>query len=221
MALENNLSTLYQQRFQPEEQTGKNAIWRVLCSAFFQRYVTSDDSVLDLACGYGEFINNIHCRRKFAVDLNEDSSRHVDDDVAFFLCPSTDLADLADASIDVVFVSNFFEHLPCKQDILKTLNEVNRVLKTAGRLMILQPNIRFLPGAYWDFFDHHLPLTDHSMVEALNLTGFTVDNVLPRFLPYTTKGRIPKHPVLVRLYLHVPPVWKIMGGQMFILAHKP
>ena len=40
-----------------------------------------------------------------------------------------------------------------------------------GTLLILQPNIRFLADEYWDFVDHQLPLSDRSVVEALELLG--------------------------------------------------
>ncbi len=29
-------------------------------------------------------------------------------------------------------------------------------------MLVLQPNIRYVGGAYWDFLDHHLPLTDRT-----------------------------------------------------------
>ena len=35
-------------------------------------------TVLDLACGYGEFINTVRCRQKFGMDLNPDSPRFLD-----------------------------------------------------------------------------------------------------------------------------------------------
>ena len=58
--------------------------------------------------------------------------------------------------------------------------------------MILQPNIRYAYKEYWDFFDHHTPLSDRSLVEALQMVGFKIEKVLPKFLPYTTKSKIPK-----------------------------
>jgi SAM-dependent methyltransferase len=133
---------------------------------------------------------------------------------------SHDMADVASDSVDVVFVSNFFEHLPDKQVFLDTLREIRRVLRPGGKLLIFQPNIRFLNGAYWDFIDHYLPLTDRTLVEALHLVGLRIDEVRPRFLPYTTRSRLPRWPWLVRLYLQLRPAHWIFGRQAFVAARK-
>ena len=42
------------------------------------------------------------------------------------------------------------------------------------------PNIRFVAGEYWDFWDHHLPLTERSLSEACQLRGFTMAKVVDR-----------------------------------------
>ena len=53
------------------------------------------------------------------------------------------------------------------------------------------------------------------------MVGFDLVQVWPRFLPYTTRSRIPQHPMLVRLYLSFRPAWRIMGGQTWLVARKP
>jgi hypothetical protein len=59
------------------------------------------------------------------------------------------------------------------------------------------------------------------VVEALGVTGFEIREVRARFLPYTTKSRLPKHPLLVRLYLAVPPAHRLLGGQAWIVGGRP
>ena len=104
--------------------------------------------------------------------------------------------------MDTVFTSNFFEHLPDAEALLATLAECHRVLRPGGTIVVLMPNIRNLPGAYWDYLDHHLALTQHSLAEALVLSGFTMERVVPRFLPYTVRGsRLPVAAWSVRAYL--------------------
>ncbi len=216
-----HLSQIYQERFAPEVRGHRVQLWKTLCEHWFQRYVPRDATVLDLAAGQCEFINQIHCARKIAVDLNEDVRQFAAPDVQVVIAWSHDMQGVEDDSVDVVFVSNFFEHLPGKAAFLDTLREIRRVLKPGGKLLILQPNIRFLNGEYWDFVDHYLPLTDRTLVEALSLVEMRVDQVLPRFLPYTTRSAIPQHPLLVRLYLLVPLARRLMGKQAWVVASKP
>jgi SAM-dependent methyltransferase len=213
-----DLPSLYRTRFSAEDRTKKYALWKVLCEQFLQRYVRPTDSVVDLGAGYGEFINHIRCAKKYAVDLNEDTADALNSDVVFLKRSTVELSGIAAGSVDVVFASNLFEHLGSKEELLTTLREVRRILRSGGKLLILQPNIRYAYREYWDFFDHHLPLSHESMAEALELTGFTVAECRPRFLPYTTKSKVPQSPLLLRIYLRVPPLQWLLGGQMFIVA---
>lgn len=216
-----DLPRLYALRFNRSEKERKDRIWRVLCRNFFQRYVNEGDTVLAIGAGYCEFINHIVCRRRLALDLSEEIRIHAAPGVEAIQGASTDLRPLPDDAIDVAFASNFFEHLPSKQDLLTTLAEVRRVLRPGGRFLILQPNIRYVGGAYWDFFDHHLPLTERSLVEALELVGLKPVEVRSRFLPFTTKSALPQHPFLVWLYLKVPIAHRLLGQQSWIVAVKP
>lgn len=214
------LLRVYRHRFTPAEIVQSARVWQVLCGHFFQRYVPASATVVDLGAGYCHFINQIVCRGKYAVDLNPDVRIHAAAGVEVIETPSTQLSPIASASVDVVFSSNFFEHLRTQEDFLATLAEVQRILRPGGRLLVLQPNLAYLGGRYWDFFDHHLPFTHRSLAEGLEVVGFKVEEVVPRFLPYTIKSRLPKAPALVWLYLKVKPLWWVLGKQMFVVARK-
>ncbi len=215
------LRDLYRNRFDPQELAAKRLLWRTLVRHWFQRYVGSADVVLDLGAGTCEFVNEISAGRRIAVDLNPDTAQHAAAGVEVLVTRSEDLREVEDGSVDVVFTSNFFEHLPDKEALLTTLVECRRVLRPQGRLIVLMPNIRYLPGRYWDYFDHHLPLTHLSLVEALDLSGFDDEEVVPRFLPYTVKdGRLPVNAFLIRTYLRVRPAWRVLGRQMLVVARR-
>jgi SAM-dependent methyltransferase len=216
------LDSIYLARFPEADRKAKDAIWRVLCRHFFQQYVRDDDVVLDIGPGFGEFLRHIRCRQRIAADIEKLSGRELPTGTEEVLVPSDRLSTrVSPSSVDVVFCSNFFEHLPDKRTFLETLSEIKTVLRPGGRLLVLQPNIRLVGGAYWDFVDHHLPLTDRTLVEALDSLGFEIVEVIPRFLPYTTRSRLPQWPWLVRLYLAVRPVWWLLGGQTWAVARKP
>ena len=85
----------------------------------------------------------------------------------------------------------------------------------------MQPNVRLVGGAFWDFFDHTLPLSERGMTEALEVAGFRVVECRARFLPYTTKSRLPQWAFLVRLYLRCRPAQYLLGKQMLVVAERP
>ena len=218
--MDSRLKKLYRARFNPEEIEKKNRLWRILCSDFFQKFIPEESAVLDIGAGYCEFINNIKARSKYAVDLNEDTRSFANPDVELFSCSAAHIDGLADNSVDVVFMSNFLEHLKSKQEVLEVLAEIHRVCRLGGHVLILQPNIRYVNQQYWDFFDHHTPLSDRSLAEALKMTGFEIDKIYPRFLPYTTKSALPQYDLVVKLYLRVAPVWRLLGKQAFVVGQK-
>ncbi|MDH2414069.1 class I SAM-dependent methyltransferase [Nocardioides sp. CER19] len=211
-----DLRTLYGNRFEDQERQ-RTDLWQVLCSEFFQRWVPRDATVLDVAAGHCEFINNIDAGHKLAVDLNPDVALRAGAGVDTYVTRSDDMADIGTGSVDRVFISNFFEHVP-REVIASTLVEVRRVLKPSGKLLILQPNVRYCARDYWMFFDHITPVDDRALVEVLRATGYDTEVCLPRFLPYTTKGRLPAGPGLVKMYLKIPLAWKVLGAQAFIVA---
>jgi len=216
-----DVQRIYRHRFPESDRPAKARIWRVLVESFFQRFIGPSDTVLDLGCGYGEFLNHVRCGRRIGVDLNPDSAAALNEGIEFHLGGIGSLEFLADNSVDVGFTSNVLEHLPSKTDVERAMREARRVLKTGGRLIAMGPNLRFLPGKYWDFWDHHVPLTDRSMVELLENLDLAVIRCHPKFLPYTTRSAMPQWPGLVRWYLRLPPLWHIFGRQFLIVAEKP
>ena len=211
---------IYEARFTDSDLDFKRQLWRVLVDRVFQRYISPDDTVLDLGAGTCEFINAVRCKERIAVDLNPQVRKFAIDAVPI-VSSSDALTEVKDGTIDVVFSSNLFEHLADKKVLLATLREVHRVLQPQGKIMILIPNVRYLPGRYWDYFDHHIPLTHLSMTEALQLAGFSPERVVPRFLPYTVKQRLaPRSIWILRLYLRLPFLWPIFGRQMLIVAGR-
>lgn len=191
-----------------------------MLSGFFSLWVTPESDVLDLGCGWCEFINSVSCRRKFGMDLNPDAKRFANPDVCILEQDCSMPWQLDGESLDVVFTSNFLEHLPSKAALQNTLLQVHRALRPGGRFVAMGPNIRCVPGAYWDFFDHYVPLTELSLSEILEKCGFQIELRQARFLPYTmSRGR--EYPVwMLRFYLSFPVLWRIAGAQFLVVARK-
>ncbi len=214
------LDAIYNQRFNAHIAY-RNEIWQVLVAQFFSHFIPSNAAVLDVGCGYGEFINNVACRQKYGIDLNARSRQQLKPEVNFFEQDCSAPWPLPDESLDVVFSSNFFEHLLSKQALADTITQARRCLKPGGRMIAMGPNIRFIGGAYWDFWDHHLALTDSSITEALRVQGLKIERVYDRFLPYTMVNRRAVPSALVSVYLKMPPLWRIFGKQFLVFARKP
>ncbi len=213
------VQSIYSRRFAANLEY-RQKVWRVLTAEFFQSLLKADGSVLDLGCGYGEFINQIAAREKYGMDLNPDSAGRLGPGIRFLKQDCSQPWPLPDNTLDAVFTSNFFEHLPDKIALGLTLEQVHRCLKPGGRLIALGPNIKFLPGAYWDFWDHYLPLTETSLGEGLANRGFGIERCYAKFLPYTMANARQYPMFFLRLYLKVPLAWKFFGSQFLVVAAK-
>jgi SAM-dependent methyltransferase len=214
---ESDLSRIYAQRFTANLDY-RERVWRVLIDSFFQRYVPRDGAILDLGCGYGEFINQVEGKRKYAMDLNPDAPRYLSAEVDFIQQDCSQPWAVDEDSLDVIFTSNFFEHLPDKAALGRTLDQAHRALRKGGQLIAMGPNAKLVPGAYWDFWDHYIPLTESSLSEALENRGFRIERKEPAFLPYTMAGKRPAPLLLVRIYLALPMLWPLVGKQFLVVA---
>ncbi len=218
--------TIYRSRFTEREEGNREVTWKVLCRDFFQPYVSPNDCVVDIGAGDGLFLKNIRARRRIAVDL----SPHVHDlsrvGIEVIERSATEFRPLLTEQPDVIFMSNFLEHLPAKKLVLDVFAECFSALKDGGVLMILQPNIRYVGVKYWDYIDHHIALTEESLREGLQVSGFEIIRLIPRFLPYTAKSLLGRFMTpdrcedLVTLYLKNPLAWRFLGAQTFVLARK-
>jgi dolichol-phosphate mannosyltransferase len=215
-----DLKQLYRNRFDEADRVSKARIWEVLYRRVFARWIRAEDTVVDLGAGFCEFINAACARRRIAVDLNADTRNFAAPGVEVQAASASDLSFLSSDSVDVVFSSNFLEHLANKEEISRVIREVQRVLKAGGTLILLGPNVRLIPGVYWDFFDHHVPLSDRSMCELLAITQFELVQVEARFLPYTTRSALPQAPWLVALYLSLRPISSAILGKQFLIVAK-
>jgi ubiquinone/menaquinone biosynthesis C-methylase UbiE len=193
----------------------REVLWQTLCRHYFQRLVAPGDAVLELGCGYGDFINHIQCSRKIAVDQWAGAADYLRADVQAKIGSVVDLSAIPDGSIDFVFASNVFEHLP-QSEFADCLGEVRRVLGPGGTLNILQPNYRLCSNEYFDDYTHVSIYSDRSLCDFLRAHGLRVLECQARFLPLTIKSRLPVSPALIRAYLASPV--KPLAKQMFVRA---
>lgn len=215
----NMLQAEYMMRFSKRARY-RNDLWRILCVEFFSLFIAPDMQVLDLGCGWGEFINHIQAAKKLAMDLNPDAQNRLSSEVRFLHQDCSQKWQIPEESLDVVFTSNFLEHLSDKNRVEQTIAEAFRCLKPGGTLVCMGPNIKYLPGSYWDFWDHFIPLTELSLSELLKLKGFEIRRQTPRFLPYSMSlGMVPPL-FIVQMYLKLPFLWPFFGKQFLVVGEK-
>jgi len=204
------------------DERGK--IWKVLVE-YMRNDIGKANCVLELGAGYCDFINNVHAKRKIALDIDKSSKKYSAKDVEFHVGKSDELQFLDDASVDVAFASNLFEHLT-KVELEKTLKQLGRVLKQNGRLILLQPNFYYCYKEYFHDHTHKTIFTHVSMMDFLDINGFETIKVKPKLLPFSMQSKysgksLPKFlfvKPIVMAYLHSP--IKPFAKQMYIVARK-
>jgi ubiquinone/menaquinone biosynthesis C-methylase UbiE len=176
---------------------------------------STDADILDVGAGYCSFINSASGRRRVAVDIHDQLGSFAGAGVEPLLASATDLAILESSSFDVVFASNLLEHLT-REDIQRALSEFRRVLRSSGRLILIQPNFRLCARYYYDDYTHLTPLSDRSLADLLKVAGFEVVVSHPRFLPLSLRSTGSRFTFLLPLYLRSP--WRPRAGQMLFVA---
>ena len=213
------LDEVYARRFPDDAARAKAAIWKPI-TAYLQRYVVPDAPVLDIACDRGYFINNVRAPERWATDLR-DTSDSLQDGIRFLVADGLTLdSTLPNAHFGTIFMSNYLEHLRSPDEVIRQFVVVARLLRPGGRVVVLQPNIRLVGAAYWDFIDHRVALTERSLVEAAELGGIRTVQVITRFLPFTTGRLLPSSASLVSLYLAFPPAWWLLGRQTLYIGER-
>jgi hypothetical protein len=229
------LAQMYRNRFDDADRERVGNFWDLMFANFLTPLVGPDMTVLDLGAGNCEFINRVQAARRIAVDLNPDTQASAAPGVEVLLTSSDDLSAIPTGSVDLLFTSNFFEHLRTSDQLLATLQECRRVAGDQARIVVLMPNLRAVGPRYYDYLDHCLPVTDRSLVEALSLTSWKATKVIPRLLPYGVNpaGRVAAadggrsrsplanpalHRRLMQAYFHLPMLWRLVGGQMLVIA---
>ena len=193
-------------------------MWEEL-AGFLHPLLGYPDSVLDPAAGLGEFIRHSPARERWAVDA-VDFGLGDDPDVTF-VQGDTLTADVPAEHFDAIWVSNFLEHLLSQEQVAEFLERMCSKLKPGGRIAIMGPNFKFCYREYFDCADHTVVLSHIGVAEHVVGAGFDLEQVTPRFLPYSFRGRLPAGRGLVKRYLNNPWAWRFLGKQFLVVGRRP
>ena len=203
----------HESRLTPDAR--RDVLWQSLWRYYFQKFIGPQDCVIDLGCGYGNFINAVTAKRRIALDTWSGFKQFLSPGIEAIVGPVTGLDFLADGSVDFAFASNLFEHLT-QADLGLVLDGLRRKLSSRGTITILQPNYKYAFREYFDDYTHRTVYSHISLCDFLTANGYEIIEVRPRFLPLTIKSRMPVVPLLIRLYLALP--FKPLGKQMLVRA---
>jgi SAM-dependent methyltransferase len=192
-------------------------VWRAIAEHLARWYPSPCDTVVDLGCGYGDFINQISAPNRIGVDARECRS-HLAEGVSFVRDDAgAALASMEAGSVDLVMASNLLEHLDW-DDVGPLLKEMQRVVRPGGRAMFLQPNFRYCSRSYFDDYTHRTIFTDRSLAAWIRSAGLEPVVSRPRFLPFTMDSKLPTTYWLTRLYLSTGS--PVLGAQMLVVAER-
>lgn len=200
------------------DHPARAATWAAV-AAYLEPWVPSSAHVLEIGAGYCHWINAVKGARRVAVDLWEEFPRHAAPGVeARLLDASAALPTLGEGQFDVVLASNVLEHFE-PNVAAAVAGAVRGILRSEGRFIIIQPNFRHCARTYFDDFTHRSVFTDVSLPNMLRARGFAIEEVRPKFLPYSMRNvrtHVPSW--LVTAYLRSP--WKPSSGQMLVIARR-
>lgn len=197
----------------------RSEVWRVLAAWLGRRYVPASGAVLDIGCGYCDFLNHVRAAVRVGIDLWPGSREHAGEGVEVVVGDAAEvLGRMRPGWFDTVLASNVLEHLD-REGSDAVLEGVRRVLKAGGRFVVVQPNFRLCWREYFDDYTHRQVFTDRGLADYLAAAGFRVEECRPRFLPFSMRSGLAVFHRLLPLYLALPV--RPFAGQMLLVARKP
>jgi len=149
---------------------------------FFLRDLAPAARVLDVGCGRGVLLREIAERgfEAHGVEANAAAARGADARAEVRIAPRLADAGYPAAFFDEVVIWHVLEHL---RDPRETLEEVRRILRPGGRLVVAVPNLSSAQarwaGAAWFHLDlprHLFHFTLSALVRLLERTGFVIES---------------------------------------------
>jgi ubiquinone/menaquinone biosynthesis C-methylase UbiE len=207
---------LYEFRFRDHDQRERQAVWAAITDDLFIR-MGKPQVVLDPAAGRGEFISAVPARERWAIDQVRSVTDLESQGIHTIVSDMFDV-ELPEKHFDAILLSNTLEHLMSYEDVQRCLTKMRAAIRPGGVIAILGPNFKYCAKEYFDCADHVLALTEISVQEHLYAAGFDIRSVLPRYLPYSFRGRLPPSEHLTRVYLRNPWAFRLLGKQFLVIA---
>lgn len=198
--------------FDPE----RAAVWKAIVENIQYRFICDNSAILDIACGYGDFINQVASPSKTAIDL-EDVKQYLDESIEFVNSDVGCLGEMKGQQFSTIFCSNLLEHLESSEG-KQLITDIHALLKPQGRVIFLQPNFRLCSKRYFDDYTHKTIYTDESLCGLLKANKFNIIARKAGYLPFSMNGILPKSYYLTKIFLLMKS--PLIGSQMLVVAEK-
>jgi SAM-dependent methyltransferase len=151
----------YQDKFRVRE-------WRELARRLLGYYVGTKEpefetpgTILDLGCGSGWFLDSMRSRgwKTYGVEISEQAAVLGKSQGLQICCGNLQDANFSSEFFDYVRANHSFEHISCPNE---TLDEIYRILKPQGKLLICVPNINSLNARVFKKYWWHLCAPVHT-----------------------------------------------------------
>jgi ubiquinone/menaquinone biosynthesis C-methylase UbiE len=213
-----NYQRIYKYRFRQSPAQHRRDIWKVISCWIYLQF-QKPEKVLDPAAGQMEFISSVPSKERWAVDKYQAAPAVLPENLKY-LQDDIFEANLPDNYFDLIFVSNFLEHLSSPEEIHQFFVKAKQLLRVGGRVLVIGPNFKHCADRYFDCADHRMILTDLGVEELLYSAGFECEKTWSKFLPYSFRSRLPQNAFLVKLYLSIPLFWRFFGKQFLVVGQK-
>ncbi len=214
-----NFQRIYEYRFKDVNHSQKQIVWKEI-AAYIYQLTNQPKTVLDPAGGMCEFINNIPSEEKWTIDLNREFLEKYADKSVHKVIGNNLTVELPKNYFDLVFISNFLEHLESQEQVAEFLQRMSDCIKEDGFIVAMGPNFKFAYREYFDFADHTICLSELGAAEHIVGANFDIVKIYPRFLPLSFRGGLPVNKFLVQTYLKLKFAWRFFGKQFLIIAKK-
>src|SRR5689334_7682273 len=151
----------------------RNIVWREIIR-YLSRKVDLGSTVLDVGCGYGEFINNVTSEQRYALDASPEMKKFLDPSVKFVAANASATEESFPlGAFDFIFSSNLLEHLK-REEIGPLLASFRKLLRPGGHIGVLMPNYRLVSERYFDDYTHQTAVSDVALCDWMKAEGLEV-----------------------------------------------
>lgn len=162
MYSDEELKSLYPADYYAYHEEVQVGLWKTRAKKFLGYWQGTKDpefetpgEMLDVGCGAGSFLASMRARgwSVRGLEINENAARRAQAKGLDVFCGTLNAARFASGTFDYIRASHSFEHMTRPHEVL---DEIHRLLKPDGKLLIAVPNYRSLPAHLFAASWYHL-----------------------------------------------------------------